>query len=103
MPVAKMRPPEELRRKGFRIGEVHGKLLPGGDPREYGIQRAMYLIGTVRLRYVKGRHTDVRLIGYETPLCKARRGESVDLVVWVPLIPATSFPEITATCGRDFR
>jgi hypothetical protein len=71
---------EEPRKRGFRLGQYHGKVLKPDDAREARIARDLYMAGSVSLEVARHVKPFVRLAGYEIPLGLGRRTRSVDLV-----------------------
>jgi len=71
---------QEPRKKGFRLGTWHGKILDA-DNREYAIQRALYLYG-INLVLTRKKSRYLRPIAYEMPLCRSSRSESIDVVAY---------------------
>jgi len=67
-----------VRKKDFKIGSFHGKLLPEDRSSEAKIRNDLYLVGMLRINLTRKESINIRLIGYEIPL--GRRGDRLDLI-----------------------
>ena len=72
----------ELRKKDFRLGQIHGKTSPKKKPSEATVQRKLFL--GQRITIVRKRDNRfnpvIRLFAYEVPLEKVSRGHCIDLL-----------------------
>lgn len=66
------------RKKDFKIGSFHGKLLPEKCNSEAKLRNDLYLVGMLYINVTRTEIIKIRLIGYEIPL--GRRGDRVDLL-----------------------
>lgn len=69
------------RTKEFRLLTVHGTLNPERDVCEARLRNDLYLIGSLTLDYGSKGKTNIRLIGYEVPMCSGKsRDKCIDLL-----------------------
>jgi len=72
---------KSYRRRGFRLGQLHGKLQAENRRSEAHIQRTVFLSQKVRVWLKRDKVIDIRIFGYEMPLEVGRsRGQCVDLI-----------------------
>lgn len=70
-----------LRKQGFRLGRIHGKLQAENDRSEAQIQRTLFLSQKLKVWRKRNDATVVRIFGYEVPLkTGCTRGECIDLI-----------------------
>lgn len=70
-----------LRKRDFKLGQIHGKLQAENDQSEAQIQRTVFLSQKIRIWRKRNEATVVRVFGYEVPLkIGCTRGECVDLM-----------------------
>jgi hypothetical protein len=72
---------QEDRTEGFRIGCVHGKLVPDEKSVEAHLRNGLFLIGMLEAQLTRSKFEKIRLVAYEIPLMgKQARGECIDLL-----------------------
>ena len=66
------------RKKDFKIGCFHGKILPGDQSSEAKLRNDLYLVGMLSINIARAENIKIRLIGYEIPF--GHRGDRLDLL-----------------------
>ncbi|MFA5118804.1 MAG: hypothetical protein WC695_08155 [Candidatus Omnitrophota bacterium] len=70
-----------LRKRDFKLGQIHGRLQAENDKSEAQIQRTVFLSQKLKIWRKRNEATTVRIFGYEVPLkTGCTRGECIDLI-----------------------
>lgn len=69
------------RRKDFKIGCFHGKLIPESGSIEAALRNELFLIGMLKIEITRTESKNIRLVAYEMPLQIGKaRGQCIDLL-----------------------
>jgi hypothetical protein len=70
-----------LRKRDFKLGQIHGRLQAVSNKSEAHIQRTVFLSQRIKIWKKRNETTVVRIFGYEMPLkTGCTRGECIDLI-----------------------
>lgn len=70
-----------LRKRDFKLGQIHGRLQVRNDKSEAQIQKTVFLSQKLRIWRKRNETTVVRIFGYEMPLeAGCTRGKCIDLI-----------------------
>ncbi len=70
-----------LRKRDFKLGQLHGRLQAVSNKSEAHIQRTVFLSQRIKIWKKRNETTVVRIFGYEMPLkTGCTRGECIDLI-----------------------
>jgi len=70
-----------IRKKDFKIGCFHGKLIPEYGSIEATLRNELFLIGMLKIEITRTESKNIRLVAYEMPLQTGKaRGQCIDLL-----------------------